>query len=37
MARLQQYYSETVIKDLMDKFQFDSIMEVPKITKITLN
>ncbi|MCG8018155.1 MAG: 50S ribosomal protein L5 [Candidatus Thiodiazotropha sp. 'RUGA'] len=37
MARLHQYYSETVIKDLMDKFQFDSIMEVPKITKITLN
>ncbi len=37
MARLQQYYSETVVKDLMDKFQFGSIMEVPKITKITLN
>jgi large subunit ribosomal protein L5 len=37
MARLQQYYNETVIKDLMDKFQFNSIMEVPKITKITLN
>ncbi|MES9940910.1 MAG: 50S ribosomal protein L5 [Candidatus Thiodiazotropha sp. 6PLUC2] len=37
MARLQQYYSETVVKNLMDKFQFNSIMEVPKITKITLN
>ncbi|MES9861847.1 MAG: 50S ribosomal protein L5 [Candidatus Thiodiazotropha sp. LLP2] len=37
MARLQQYYSETVVQNLMDKFQFNSIMEVPKITKITLN
>jgi large subunit ribosomal protein L5 len=37
MARLQQHYKETVVKELMDKFQFKSIMEVPKITKITLN
>jgi large subunit ribosomal protein L5 len=37
MARLQQHYKETVIKELMDKFQFKSVMEVPKITKITLN
>ena len=37
MARLQQHYKETVVNDLMDKFQFKSAMEVPKITKITLN
>jgi len=37
MARLQQQYKETVVPQLMDKFQFKSIMEVPKITKITLN
>jgi large subunit ribosomal protein L5 len=37
MARLHQYYSETVVQDLMDKFKFSSVMEVPKITKITLN
>ncbi len=37
MARLQQYYKESVISELMEKFQFKSIMEVPKITKITLN
>ena len=37
MARLQQHYKETVVKELMDKFQFSSVMEVPKITKITLN
>jgi large subunit ribosomal protein L5 len=37
MARLQQQYSETIVQELMDKFQFGSIMQVPKITKITLN
>ncbi len=37
MARLQQYYKETVVQELMNKLQFQSIMEVPKITKITLN
>ena len=37
MARLQQQYKETVVPQLMDKFQFKSVMEVPKITKITLN
>ena len=37
MARLHQHYKETVVKELMDKFQFKSAMEVPKITKITLN
>lgn len=37
MARLQQHYKETVVQELMEKLQFKSIMEVPKITKITLN
>ncbi|MCU7809728.1 MAG: 50S ribosomal protein L5 [Candidatus Thiodiazotropha sp. (ex Notomyrtea botanica)] len=37
MARLQQHYKEAVVQDLMDKFQFKSVMQVPKITKITLN
>jgi len=37
MARLQQHYKETIVPELMDKFQFKSIMQVPKITKITLN
>ena len=37
MARLHQHYKESVVKELMDKFQFSSVMEVPKITKITLN
>jgi large subunit ribosomal protein L5 len=37
MARLRDYYRDTVVKELMDKFQFANVMEVPRITKITLN
>ncbi len=37
MARLQEYYRETVIKQLMEKFSYSSVMQVPRITKITLN
>ncbi|MES9969463.1 MAG: 50S ribosomal protein L5 [Candidatus Thiodiazotropha sp.] len=37
MARLQQEYQDTIVQELMDKFQFGSIMQVPKISKITLN
>jgi large subunit ribosomal protein L5 len=37
MARLQQYYKETVVPQLREKFGYQSIMEVPRITKITLN
>lgn len=37
MARLQQYYNDTVVKKLMQEFNYKSVMEVPRITKITLN
>ena len=37
MARLQQFYREKVVPDLMAKFGYQSVMEVPRITKITLN
>ena len=37
MARLKDFYSETVVKQLMDSGEFANIMEVPKISKITLN
>ncbi len=37
MARFQQQYREKVVPDLMSKFGYKSIMEVPRITKITLN
>jgi len=37
MARLQQFYKETVVAELSKKFGYKSVMEVPRITKITLN
>lgn len=36
-ARLQEFYTTKVIKELMDTYKYKSIMEVPKLTKITLN
>ena len=37
MSRLKDYYRETVVKQLQDEFNYKSVMEVPRITKITLN
>jgi len=37
MVRLQQIYRETIIPKLVEKFQYSSVMQVPKIDKITLN
>src|SRR5512145_3278843 len=37
MARLQEFYRDTVVPDLMKKFGYKSVMQVPRITKITLN
>ena len=37
MARLQTIYKEKIVPELMSKFGYKSIMEVPRITKITLN
>lgn len=37
MARLQEYYRDTVVKQLMQQFGYKSMMEVPRIRKITLN
>ena len=37
MARLQEYYKQTVAPELLKKFSYKSVMEVPRITKITLN
>jgi large subunit ribosomal protein L5 len=36
-ARLQTYYREKVVPDLMAKFGFKSVMQVTRLTKITLN
>jgi len=37
MARLKEFYNEKVIPQLMEKFSYKSVMEAPRITKITLN
>jgi large subunit ribosomal protein L5 len=37
MARLQQHYREKVAKDLTEKFGYKSPMQVPRLSKITLN
>lgn len=37
MARLEQHYRDIVVKQLMEQFKYDNVMEVPRITKITLN
>jgi len=36
-ARLQAYYREKIVPDLMAKFGFKSVMQVPRLEKITLN
>ena len=36
-ARLQKHYRETVAPELMKKFGYKSPMQVPRITKVTLN
>ncbi len=37
MARLQQIYREKIVPGLITQFGYTSIMQVPRITKITLN
>ena len=37
MARLEQVYHDEIVGQLKDKFSYHSVMEVPRISKITLN
>ncbi len=37
MARLQKFYEETVVKQLLEQFGYKNVMEVPRLTKITIN
>ena len=37
MARLQEFYKENVVSALTEKFGYTSSMQVPRLTKITLN
>ena len=36
-ARLQAIYREKIVPDLVKKFGYKSVMQVPRLTKITLN
>ena len=37
MARLQDHYKEKVVPQLMEQFGYSTVMQVPRIEKITLN
>ena len=37
MSRLQEHYAKTLVPKLKDELKLANVMEVPKITKITLN
>ncbi|MGI5874375.1 MAG: 50S ribosomal protein L5 [Bacillota bacterium] len=37
MARLKDKYTEEIVPALKEKFQYDNIMEVPKLVKIVVN
>ncbi|OEM14843.1 50S ribosomal protein L5, partial [Escherichia coli] len=37
MAKLHDYYRDQVVNELKDKFNYKSVMQVPRIDKITLN
>ena len=37
MTRLENYYKETVVPQMMKEFSYKNVMEVPKLIKIGLN
>ena len=37
MARLQQIYRKELLPSLVERFQFDNVMQAPRLVKITLN
>lgn len=37
MASFKEYYHKTIVSDLQEKFGYKSVMQVPRVLKITLN
>ncbi|MDT8410020.1 MAG: 50S ribosomal protein L5 [Wenzhouxiangellaceae bacterium] len=37
MSRLKEFYRDTVVAELKEKFGFTNVMQVPRIEKITIN
>ena len=37
MNSLKEKYNDVIKKDLMEKFNYSSVMEIPKLEKIVIN
>ena len=37
MSRLQDYYRDTVVKQLQEQFGYKNVMEIPRLSKISIN
>lgn len=37
MARLQQIYRKELVPSLMERFQYENVMQAPRLVKVTLN
>jgi len=37
MARLKEFYNKEIVPRMMKQFNYSSVMEVPKLTKVTVN
>ena len=37
MTRLEKFYKETVVPQMMERFGYSNVMQVPRLSKITLN
>ena len=37
MARLKNFYHDTVVQQLREQFGYKNVMQIPRITKVTLN
>ena len=37
MARLKQFYDDTIVGKLKEQFDYKNVMQIPRITKITIN
>jgi len=37
MARLKEFYQDKVVPQLMQRFSYESVMQVPRLLKITIN
>ncbi len=37
MSRLQEFYKQNVVPKLQEQFRYENVMQVPRVTKISLN